>query len=202
MSTVTRDTFRHVTRDTLRHGDDMVDSQWVTVTEAAKRLGITRTAVYNRIKRRTLQTQTDNHGHQLVNVSDTVTRGTLRHVTLDTVTPTLNWEPPPEPRQPSADVPEMVPLPVHRETVEALQRASSEALAAVQAQHREHVEQMIRGHRADREREGQRHEAEICRLRREVSSAQEALRGERAWFMLYMTIALLLVALMAPWMRH
>jgi predicted DNA-binding protein YlxM (UPF0122 family) len=56
----------------------MVGSNWVSVTEAARRLRITRTAVYNRIKRGTLQTQTDNHGHHLVNVDVTVTSDTLR----------------------------------------------------------------------------------------------------------------------------
>jgi len=110
----------------------MVGIEWLTVTAAARRLGITRTAVYSRIKRGTLQTQTDNHGHQLVNVDTNVTRDTLRKVTRDTVTPTLNPEPSTEPPHPRQDVSEMIPASVLRDTVEAIQQAHGAALAALE----------------------------------------------------------------------
>ena len=102
-----------VTDDTLRHGDSMA---LVTVTDAAKRLGITRTAVYNRIKRGTLQTQANNRGHQLVILDDTVTDDTV-HVTVGRSTPTpLNQAA--SPMRPPAT--EMVPAFVHRDVVALL----------------------------------------------------------------------------------
>jgi len=122
----------------------MVDSEWVTVTLAAKRLGITRTAVYNRIKRGTLQTQTDNHGHQLVSIVDTVARDTLRHVTRDTVTVGLIPEVPTELRQPTQDASEVVPLSLHRETVAALQATAKEAEERHRADMAQERDQMAR----------------------------------------------------------
>ncbi|MBF0515384.1 MAG: hypothetical protein HQK81_15170 [Desulfovibrionaceae bacterium] len=121
----------------------MVDSEWVTVTEASRRLGITRTAIYNRIKRGTLQTQTDNHGHQLVNIAVTVTRDTLRHVARDTVTPPLNQDPPPEHTQPRHDAPESVPVSVLRETVASLRDAHRATLDAIERLHQDQVEMLV-----------------------------------------------------------
>ena len=107
----------------------MVDSDWLTVTAAARRLGITRTAVYNRIKRGSLSVQVDNHGHQLVNVGVTVTRDTLRNVTRDTVSTPLNQERPAEPPGKALGGTELIPVSVLHETVKALQASHREALA-------------------------------------------------------------------------
>src|SRR5215213_9435960 len=43
--------------------DDQADDEWCSVNEAARRLGVTPTAIRNRIKRRTLKTKPNgNHG--------------------------------------------------------------------------------------------------------------------------------------------
>lgn len=91
------------------------DEAWVSVSEAARRLGVSRTAIHNRIKRGTLPRMTDNHGHPLVQVAVTgamtVSPVPCHAITGDTVTP-------PGPCQP----PESVPLSVHREIVATLQQ--------------------------------------------------------------------------------
>ena len=167
----------------------MVDSEWVTVTVAARRLGITRTAIYNRISRGTLKSQTDNHGHQLVNIADTVTPGTLRHVTRDTVTLTLNQEAPTEPRQTGQDGGDVVPAAIHREMIEALQTAHGAALVALQVQasrlqaeiERLQSDAAMERARADQQlvEERRRHESEIERLVGQVH-AERSFWVERA----------------------
>ena len=149
----------------------VVGRDWVTVTEAAKRLRITRTAVYNRIKRGTLQTQTDNHGHQLVNIDDTVTRDTLRHVTDDTVTPALN----PELRQIAQGAADLVPVSVMQDAVERLSAAFQGQIDQLRT---DMAEQQAR-QRADQEAERQRHLAEIERLVGQVQ-AERVFWIERA----------------------
>jgi hypothetical protein len=42
------------------------NAEWVTVSEAARRLGVSRQAIRGRITRGTIPSQTDNHGHPLV----------------------------------------------------------------------------------------------------------------------------------------
>ena len=73
------------------------DNDWVSVSEAARRIGVTRAAIYSRIARKTLETMTDNHGHTLVRVSmsgdSKASGGTLRKATPETLTRTR----PPEP---------------------------------------------------------------------------------------------------------
>lgn len=63
------------------------DAEWCSVAEAARRLGVTPTAIRNRIKRRTLETKPNgNHGH-LVRVP----------LTLPKPVPLTVLEPVPEP---------------------------------------------------------------------------------------------------------
>ncbi len=127
----------------------MGDLEWVSVSEAARRLGVSRTAIHNRINRGTLSRMTDNHGRPLIQVPVTVSVAKCHAMSPDTVTPTPAQAPPPEPRQASASAPDMVPLAVHRETVQA-----------VQAAYGDQIERL----RTDLESERQRHVSEIERL--------------------------------------
>ena len=71
----------------------MVDGgdEWVSVSEAARRLGVTRSAIRNRVKRGTLLHQSDNHGHPMVRVPvappGTVRGGPSREVPVEPVPP-------------------------------------------------------------------------------------------------------------------
>ena len=115
------------------------DSAWVSMSEAARRLGVTRSAIRNRIRRGTIKHQTDNHGRPMVLVAvpvpGTVPVGPYRDGPQGTVTGTV---PPCGSAERATSEPETVPLSMHREVVASLQAALSE--------------------------ERQRHEAEIERL--------------------------------------
>ena len=106
------------------------DGDWCSVSEAARRIGVTRAAIQNRIRRHTLDTMTDNHGRPLVRVAvaggATVYAATLRKVAGDTVAL--------EPPHPAASVPDMIPMSSHRSEIDRLQQAHSAALAATQEQ--------------------------------------------------------------------
>ena len=51
-----------------RHGVEMDDPPWVTITEAARQMGISRTAIRNRMTRGTMPTQAGNHGQLMTQV--------------------------------------------------------------------------------------------------------------------------------------
>ena len=185
------------------------NGQWLSVADAARKLGVTRQAIQGRIKRNTIEHRQDNRGNPIVRMVEPIAAAVPQAIVDNAAAMAL----PPEPRQKAISTPETVPLSAHRETIDALQRASSEALAAVQTQHRELVEQICADHRLERARDERRHESEMSRVRAEadrvrveadskVAAAREEMRGDRAWFALYMTAALLVVALLAPlWHR-
>ena len=103
----------------------MVDSsgdRWLSVSEAARQLGVSRQALHHRIKRGTLQVQVNNHGQRLVKVLTQVPRavtGSNPSVTIDEA----------EPSHPAPHAPESVPLSVHQGTIAALQAAHAGELA-------------------------------------------------------------------------
>ena len=80
--------------------DSQADDGWCSVNEAARRLGVTPTAIRNRIKRRTLKTKPNgNHGHLVwvprpvsptvpLNADGTVT-STVSPTVPETMTPTV-----------------------------------------------------------------------------------------------------------------
>jgi len=161
----------------------MGDPDWVTVSEAARRLGVSRTAIHNRIKRGTLSRMTDNHGNPLVQVSVTravpVTVATCRNGTPDTVTP-------PEPPQPRQDVSEMIPASVHLRTVEVIQEAHSAALAALEqrlsqqdANHLAEVERLVGQVHAERSFWIER--ADAAEVRAEAAE-QRLAESRRPWW--------------------
>ena len=113
-------------------GNMAASDDWVTVSEAARRLGVTRAAVYNRIRRGTLQTVTDNHGKHLVMVTvtdtETVSVDTLRKVPSETYRK-VSTETVTEPHQPAGGEAESISLAMHRETLERMERAHSASVA-------------------------------------------------------------------------
>ena len=137
---------------------------WCSVSEAARRLGITRSAIYSRINRKTLDAMDDNHGRPLVRVSVSggcqLTGGSLRKLTGVTVTDSAT-----EPRRLIQDGV------IHDAALAALQQTHGAALAALQGQ----VDQLRTG--LDSER--RRHDAEIERLIGQVH-AERSFWVERA----------------------
>ena len=135
----------------------MGDSEWVTVTQAAMRLGVSRAAIYNRVKRGSLISQSDNHGHQLVKIPATVTPATVTQVTPVTVTPTLTQGTHQEPATNPQEAPGMVPASVVAELIKAHQQALAAAetrhqqalataLQSMAERHRQHLDHVTRQH--------------------------------------------------------
>ena len=67
----------------------MAEDDWCSVSEAARRLGVTPTAIRNRIKRGTLEHRPNGNQGKLVRVSRTVTP-TVPEPLGGTVTPTVS----------------------------------------------------------------------------------------------------------------
>ncbi len=115
------------------------NSDWVTVSEAARRLGVSRAAIRNRVKRGTLPSQSDNHGHPMVKVPlappGTVCAGRFQKVPSVTV--------------PDGDQPQtrreragLVSLDDVRAMLGEVSARHSEALAAMERQHRDAMAMM------------------------------------------------------------
>ncbi len=125
-------------------------TDWVTVSEAARRLGISRTAVRKRISRCTLASMTDNHGRPLVQVGGT-DHGTVRDGTPLELEPMVDRQVPVVPPGPGTT---MVPASAlleqaqqHRRDL-ADQQCHHEAemarrLAEAHAMHREHLDRCL-----------------------------------------------------------
>ena len=125
------------------------EDRWLTLTDAAAALCITRQAVAHRIKRGTLQIRTNNKGKRLVRILATVP------VTVASATVAANACPPGH-RQSLQDSPEPGSPPSHQPDSERLQAALSATVAALQGQ----VEQL----RSDMASERHRHDAEFTRF--------------------------------------
>ena len=137
----------------------MVDSsgdRWLSVSEAARQLAVSRQALHHRIKRGTLDSRKGNRGQTLVRIPSTV----AVLVPDGTIASSPSMVDDAEPRLAAPHAPESVPLSLHREAVEALQAALATA-------------------RADMETERERHTAEIERLVGQVH-AERSFWIERA----------------------
>ena len=110
----------------------MGTGRWLTLVDAAVVLKATVAAVRKRAKRHSLQASRDNHGRLLVWVDTGVDGGGADGV------PVQSGHGVPAARQEcgpiSTGASESVPLPAHRETVEALQAAHQAVAAALHAQ--------------------------------------------------------------------
>ena len=128
--------------------------EWVSVSEAARRLGVSRAAIRGRIERGTIDHQLDNHGHPLVRlalpVTGTVPSGMERNMARSTLPPRRHKGSPP----PVQDAPDTIPAPAMRDTVDRIQAAHNAALAAAQEQ----VERV----RADMAKQAAQHRTDIA----------------------------------------
>ena len=104
------------------------ESEWLTVSEAARRLGISRTSVRGRIKRRTLRTMTDNHGNPLVSLEAPPSGAASGGVEASV-------EAPPGQSHDSADPTPLMSLADVRLLLGEQQAAHDRAIAALQASH-------------------------------------------------------------------
>jgi len=109
---------------------------WLPIKEAAELLGLSEKALRSRLVRRTLRSRRGNDGRVQVLIQDApVKHAPEIHRAISGADQT-------EARQSAERAIETVPLFLHRETVEAIQRASSEALAAAGTRHREQIDQL------------------------------------------------------------
>ncbi len=170
-------------------------------------LGLTEQALRKRLARGTMEARKNNRGVMVVLVSNAgidQAQPTLPAQDMPSATASTTGQDgihntaPPEP----ADAVGMMPVSAHRATIEALQRTSGEALGALQAaidrqerQHREHLDRL----RID-------HFDEIGRIgddaNRRIEQYRSSMKWERAWLILYMILAITIIALTGPWARH
>ena len=109
--------------------------QWLSVRDAAKALGISEDAIRSKVKRRTLRSRKGNDNRVMVLFADQPTDhwSPIGRPLGDQPTDRPTGASPEAPQKPAGDQ-ESVPLSVHRETIEAVQRASGAALDASQEQ--------------------------------------------------------------------
>lgn len=99
----------------------MAENDWVSISEAARRLSVSRATIHRRVAAGLLPHRFDNRGQPQVHVGQPTQAAPQS-------------EPLPEARQPLPGEPEMIPAAIHREMIEALQRASGELAGALYRQ--------------------------------------------------------------------
>jgi|GEM_PF-5833751 len=122
----------------------------LTIQQAAQRLGVSVDTVRRRLHSGALRGQRDNTGQWRVALAS----GDVE-MPMHEVPSAVHRQPmqeAPEARQSPQDNPEAVPLALHQETIEAIQRTSSAALAAIQEQV-EHLRSDITHERAQAARQ-------------------------------------------------
>ena len=150
------------------------NGQWMSVADAARRLGVTRQAIQGRIKRNTIEHQHDNRGNPIVRVL-TERQQPVSGAIVDNVAAM-----PPEPHQRPADAPEMVPASLVRDMLESQQAAHGAVLVAVQdaadrreQQHRDQVEQQRADHAAELVRVQSLHLDLVGRLQAQAAAERQ-----------------------------
>lgn len=112
---------------------DQLD-QWLPIPAAAAMLGITENAVRIRVRKNRLLASRDNHGRIVVCLtkSGPDSSSLVQPTNADQSPTTIE----------SADVPETMPVSLHREMVERLQAQHAAALTAVQTMHQDLVNRL------------------------------------------------------------
>ena len=154
----------------------MDEADWINLTEAARRLGVSRTAIRQRIQRGTLPSMMDNHGRPLTRLQNgfaTVHNGTFQNVVKETVAEKTE---PLSGQSETVPVSAGVPLSLHREIVANLQANHDAAFERLERQ----ADAAMAALRSDLEAERLRHAAELSRLERAYRAGTEALMNRVA----------------------
>ncbi len=160
----------------------MEESGWITLTEAARRLGVSRTAVRQRVQRGTLPTMMDNHGRPLTRLQDgsgTVRNGTFHNVPDGTVPP--KTEPFQNVPQGAVSASEAVPVSVVRDLLAQQQAAHVAVLAAIEQRHQAEIARLESRHTAEIGRFAQAQAAAIKVLMDRVGAVLLANRRRPWW---------------------
>ena len=152
------------------------NGQWLSVADAARKLGVTRQAIQGRIKRSTIEHRQDNRGNPLVRMPDGIAPAIPQATAVAAAATAL----PPDLRLTPAEAPGLIPLSVFEKTVEAIQRGANESL----------------------ERQERHFQAEIARLRDDATQlhadhARER-RVDRILTGLVAVLALAVIAILGP----
>jgi Skp family chaperone for outer membrane proteins len=148
------------------------DGFWVSVSEAARRLGCSRQAVQKRIGRGTIPTKVNNRGERLVKAvagSAPVSSAPVP-VTSEQPSAPVHLT---EPLQALQDKPASIPVSVYREAVEALRHAHAAALQDQVEQLRADMAKQAAQHRTDLESERTRHDAQTARQLAELDALHQ-----------------------------
>ncbi len=151
--------------------------EWLTVSEAARRLGVSRQALQYKIKKGKVEHRQDNRGNPMVRFAAMTQDLAANFSGANGASPCAKDFAPDGPRMPQ-DASESVLLSVHRETIEALQATHRAALEAIHGQIKQ-IRDDAASQRADMEFERQRHDAEVERLVGQFS-AERAFWCERS----------------------
>jgi hypothetical protein len=170
---------------------DNVDDRWLSVSEAARQLSVSRQALHHRIKRGTLDSRRGNRGQTLVRIPPTVDR----QVPPGTVSSIPSGVDAADPHPQVADAPESMPLAAHREIVATLH-------ASLERQERQHQDEVIRLREDAASRVAQINTAHKVALNERDALYRSMARMERVWFVLYMFLAAGVLALTSPVLRH
>lgn len=112
-------------------------SNWLSISAAAKLLGVSRQAIQNRIKRGTLETRRNNRGEMVVQCPATPPATLQTAVARQTVTATIAPISDSEPAEVSN---ETVPIGRHLAELERLEKLFREAADRTDRQHKEAIE--------------------------------------------------------------
>ena len=155
--------------------DPLTDPSWITVSEAAARLGVSANAVKMRVKRKTLLATRNNQGWLMVSLGSVATPNRL-----------------PGSRPPETDPPTPSPTPQATPTDAPAIHHGSVMPAAI---HLAVVEQLQAAHRDAMQVQVRQHEAELART-------VAAIRLERLWVIVVMAVMALLVLVPVVAARH
>ncbi len=142
---------------------------WLSVSGAAKRLGVSRQAIQNRIKRGTLETRRNNRGELVVLCPATGGATLQTAVAQQTVSATVAPDPPPAARQGVGGEPDSQPASAYHQLIETLHGA----LERQERQHRDQLADRDRHHREAVEFWKERCDSAECRAEQATAALND-----------------------------